>query len=186
MTGVTSGWIPDLIRTTMHSTSDHRGTITEFHRASADCELFPAGVSQINVTRNRRGTVRGLHGEAMAKIVTVVSGEAFGFYADCREHSPTFGAVCSTLLRPGTRIRIPEGVCNGFQAVSTEDLHYLYGFSVEWSQEMPALSFTPYDPGLGLTFPVPLEEALISDRDRDAGRFSDFVARDRAARGAEQ
>lgn len=40
---------------------------------------LPAGPwAQVNLTGPRQGVVRGLHGERMTKLVTVVTGAAFG------------------------------------------------------------------------------------------------------------
>ena len=37
---------------------------------------------QINVTETARGAVRGLHGEAMAKLVAIAAGSATGAYVN--------------------------------------------------------------------------------------------------------
>lgn len=40
------------------------------------------GWKQINLTKTKKGAVRGLHGEAMNKLVTVACGSDFGVYVD--------------------------------------------------------------------------------------------------------
>ena len=50
--------------------TDDRGTVRELYRESSHSEVLPETLSswkQINLTRTKRGAVRGLHGEAMAK-----------------------------------------------------------------------------------------------------------------------
>ncbi|SEP71498.1 dTDP-4-dehydrorhamnose 3,5-epimerase family protein [Butyrivibrio sp. TB] len=54
---------------------------------------FVNGWEQINLTITKKGAVRGLHGEAMNKLVTVAYGYVFGANVDTRTDSKTFGAV---------------------------------------------------------------------------------------------
>ena len=101
--------IDGLLVVSMKQVSDERGTIREFFRESG---LQEAGVDagpwrQINVTQSRQGTIRGLHGEAMTKLVAIVSGEAFGAYVDARPDSSTAGAVATVRLVPGTQVWCP-------------------------------------------------------------------------------
>ena len=65
--------------------TDDRGTVRELFRDSVYSEVLPetiTGWKQINLTRTRKGAVRGLHGEAMSKLVTVAYGSVFGAYVD--------------------------------------------------------------------------------------------------------
>ena len=74
------------------------------------CRGVPGhGWQQINVTESRHGAVRGLHGEAMTKLVSCVAGEAFGVYLDARPDSPSYGAVVTVRLRPGVQVLVPAG-----------------------------------------------------------------------------
>ena len=57
--------------------TDDRGTVRELFRGSIYFEVLPktvTGWKQINLTRTKKGAVRGLHGEAMSKLVTVAYG----------------------------------------------------------------------------------------------------------------
>ena len=75
--------------------TDDRGTVRELFRGSIYFEVLPktvTGWKQINLTRTKKGAVRGLHGEAMSKLVTVAYGSVFGAYVDTRPDSKTFGA----------------------------------------------------------------------------------------------
>src|SRR5258708_38808027 len=80
----------------MKQISDERGIVREFYRQS---DFAAAGLpapeqwSQLNVTESGCGVIRGLHGEAMTKFVSVAAGSAFGVYLDAREGSPTFATV---------------------------------------------------------------------------------------------
>jgi dTDP-4-dehydrorhamnose 3,5-epimerase len=153
--------------------TDDRGTIRELYRDS-DYSSVLTGTEhdwkQINLTRTRRGAVRGLHGEAMSKLVTVASGSAFGVYVDTRSDSPTAGRVVTVELTPGKQVLVPRGVCNGFQATA-DDTEYLYFFDAEWRPGMPGVAVTPLDAALGVAWPIaidPSDHQQISEKDAAA------------------
>ena len=140
--------------------TDDRGTVRELYRESSHSEVLPETLSswkQINLTRTKRGAVRGLHGEAMAKLVTVATGSVFGVYVDTRPDSKTFGAVETVHITPGIQVFVPQGVCNGFQALE-EGTEYLYFFDNEWAPGMSGTALTPLDNELGIEWPIPIEK----------------------------
>jgi dTDP-4-dehydrorhamnose 3,5-epimerase len=156
---------------------DARGTVREFYRQSTwtDAGLPDVGPwNQMNVTETGQGLLRGLHGEAMDKLVGVVAGEAFGAYVDLRRASPTFGAVVTAVLLPGVQVLVPNGVGNGFQAVSTGGCQYFYCFNREWKPGMPGVSVHPLDPALGIGWPLPVAESDLSERDRSLPTFAQY------------
>ena len=63
----------------------------------------------------------------MSKLVTVAKGSAFGVYVDIRNDSTSFGKIVTVDLYPGVQVFVPNGVCNGFQALenNTEYLYFL-------------------------------------------------------------
>lgn len=151
--------IQGLLVIDVRSVTDDRGTVRELYRTgSYSPRLGDAaeGWQQINLTRTRHGAVRGLHGEAMAKLITIARGSAFGVYVDTRQDSPTVGKVVTVDLRPGKQVFVPRGVCNGFQATE-DDTEYLYFFDAEWQPGMSGVAVTPLDPDLGVTWPIPLD-----------------------------
>jgi dTDP-4-dehydrorhamnose 3,5-epimerase len=164
--------------------TDERGTVRELFRASgfAEAGLAAPRWTQLNLTWTARGGVRGLHGEAMTKLVGVAAGEAFGAYLDARPDSPSYGAVVTAPLTVGVQLLVPPGVCNGFQAVSEGGCQYLYCFDAEWVPGMPGVAVTPLDPALGIDWPLPIDPAdpaQISAKDAAAPRFAEL--RDPAA-----
>ncbi|MDQ2838729.1 MAG: dTDP-4-dehydrorhamnose 3,5-epimerase [Actinomycetota bacterium] len=171
--------IDGLVVCTLKQVTDERGTVREFFRASAyDTGAFAgaAGWQQINVTESGYGAIRGMHGEAMVKLVSCVAGRAFGAYLDAREDSPSYGAVVTVPLAPGTQVLVPAGVCNGFQSVSEEGTQYLYCFTDEWRPGMAGTAFNPLDEGLGIDWPVPIDvgdPSRISVKDASAPKFSE-------------
>lgn len=140
------------------SATDDRGTVRELFRGSVYSEVLPdtvMGWKQINLTRTKKGAVRGLHGEAMNKLVTVAYGSVFGAYVDTRPDSKTFGAVKTVHITPGVQVFVPQGVCNGFQAL--EDTEYLYFFDNEWAPGMPGTALCPLDPELEIKWPIDID-----------------------------
>ncbi len=153
------GVIDGLVVLTMKQATDERGTIREFFRASAFAAAgvaSPGTFRQVNVTESNRGAVRGLHAEAMTKLVAVVAGAALGAYVDLRADSPTRGAVETIELVPGTQVLVPNGVANGFQAL-VDGTQYVYCFDGEWQPGMAGLACNPLDPELGIEWPLPVD-----------------------------
>jgi dTDP-4-dehydrorhamnose 3,5-epimerase len=170
--------IEGLLVLTLKQVTDDRGTVREFFRSSVYPELIPGftGWQQINVTETKQGAIRGLHGEAMTKLVSCVSGESFGAYLDARKDSPSYGKVVTVDLRPGTQVLVPAGVCNAFQSVSPEGTQYVYCFTEEWRPGMAGIAFTPLDDALGITWPIEVDinnPAQISAKDANAPKFSE-------------
>jgi len=170
--------VEGLLVLTMKQVTDQRGTVREFFRSSAfaDAGVEVAPWAQVNVTETRRGAVRGMHGEAMTKLVAVAAGRAHGAYVDARPGSPTRGRVVEVPLAPGTQVLVPPGVCNGFQALE-DGTQFLYCFDVEWTPGMPGVACSPLDPDLGITWPLPIDPddpGQVSAKDRSAPRFAEL------------
>ncbi|MBA3605236.1 MAG: dTDP-4-dehydrorhamnose 3,5-epimerase family protein [Acidimicrobiia bacterium] len=173
--------IDGLLVLTMKQVRDERGTVCELFRRSA---FEAAGVAplrqfaQINVTGSGRGVIRGLHAEAMTKLVAVVAGEALGAYVDLRPDSPTRGTVETVELVAGTQVLVPDGVANGFQSLVEATL-YAYCFDDEWQPGMVGLACDPLDPALGIAWPLPIDptdRALLSAKDADLPSLAEVLA----------
>ncbi len=178
--------IDGLVVVTMKQVTDGRGTVREFYRESAflDAGLPSLGPwVQVNVTETRRGAIRGMHGEAMHKLVAVASGRGHGVYVDVRAGSATAGRVVELELVPGAQVLVPPGVCNGFQACS-DAMQYLYCFDQEWRADMDGVAVSPLDPALGVTWPEPFDPDdpdIVSAKDRGAPTLAEVLgAHDRA------
>ncbi len=172
--------IDGLLVITTKQVREERGTVRELYRASSfaaagHLELGPW--VQINLTATTQGGLRGLHAEAMTKLVAVVAGEAFGAYLDLRTGSPSHRVVVTVPLRPGTQVLVPRGVANGFQAVAPGITEYLYCFDAEWAPGMAGQACNPLDPALGIDWPIPIDttdRAQISAKDLAAPRLADL------------
>ena len=175
---VASTAIDGLLAITTKAVTDDRGTVREFFRTSGFAQAgvpVPPKWEQVNMTWTLRGALRGLHGEAMTKLVGIAAGEAYGAYVDARRGSATYGAVVSLPLAVGTQLLVPAGVLNGFQAVT--DCQYVYCFDAEWTPGMAGVACTPLDPALRIAWPLPIDRddpAQISAKDAAAPLFADL------------
>ena len=160
--------------------TDDRGTVRELYRESEHMVILPNSVSnwkQVNLTRTKQGAVRGLHGEAMSKLVTVAVGSVFGVYVDTRPDSKTFGAVETVHITPGIQVFVPQWVCNGFQALE-DNTEYLYFFDNEWVSGMAGTALTPLDSELKIDWPIPIDaenREQISEKDAKAPRLRELI-----------
>lgn len=172
--------IAGLWRIVTKSVTDDRGTVREFFRTSGFAELgvpVPERWSQINLTWTHGGGLRGLHGEAMTKLVGVAAGAAFGVYLDTRTDSATFGRIVTVPLVVGVQVLVPPGVCNGFQATSEGGCQYMYCFDAEWQPGMAGVAVNPLDPALGIDWPLPIDPAnpaQISAKDAASPMFGEL------------
>ncbi|MHB1924455.1 MAG: dTDP-4-dehydrorhamnose 3,5-epimerase family protein [Acidimicrobiales bacterium] len=164
----------------LKAVGDERGVVREFFRASALAEVGLDAVGawrQVNLTTSHRGVVRGLHGEAMTKLVSVAVGSALGAYVDARPGSTSFARTVTVELIPGRAVLVPRGVCNGFQATAPGETAYLYCFDDEWRPDMAGVAVSAFDPDLGIAWPVPVDvndRRLVSAKDAALPRLGEL------------
>jgi dTDP-4-dehydrorhamnose 3,5-epimerase len=86
--------------------------------------------AQSNVSRTRRGVLRGLHFQhpnGQGKLITVLGGAVYDAVVDVRTGSPTFGRWfgCELSAENRRQLWVPAGFAHGFLAL-TEDavVHY--------------------------------------------------------------
>lgn len=121
---------------------------------------------QDNLSRSRRGVLRGLHFQhpgSQGKIVSVIEGEVWDVAVDLRRGSPHFGEHMAVSL-DGERRRqlwIPPGFAHGFCVLSEQALfHYkcTAPYRPDWERGVRW-----DDPELAI--PWPLEGPTVSERD---------------------
>jgi dTDP-4-dehydrorhamnose 3,5-epimerase len=154
---------------------DDRGFFLESYHATKYREGGVSGVFvQDNHSLSSRGTLRGLHGQSpnsQGKLLRVIEGEIFDVAVDVRIGSPAFGKHVAVLLSAENfkQIYIPPGLIHGFAVTSdVAQVEYkctdLYrpeqDFSVRWN-----------DPELAI--PWPIEEPILSVKDRNAPLLSE-------------
>ncbi|QNJ93820.1 sugar nucleotide-binding protein [Mycolicibacterium fluoranthenivorans] len=132
------------------------------------------GPVQNNVSFNDAiGTTRGIHAEPWDKFVSVASGRIFGAWVDLRA-GPSFGAVFAAELDPSRAVFVPRGVGNAFQTLEPNTA-YTYLVNDHYSPEASYTSVNLADETLAIGWPIPLEQAELSAKDRAHPRLGDIV-----------
>ena len=131
---------------------------------------------QDNLSFSQRGVLRGLHfqnPDAQGKLLHVPRGEVFDVAVDIREGSPTFGEWTGVALSEENRrqLWIPEGFAHGFQVRSAHAL-LLYKCTAPYNREAEG-AILWNDPEIGIEWPI--EEPILSERDRNAPRLSELA-----------
>ena len=145
-------------------------------------KMVALGIPDLHVVQNNvsfnaeRGVTRGIHAEPWDKFISVATGSVFGAWVDLREGSDTFGKVFATTLDPSRAIYVPRGVGNSFQALE-DGTAYTYLVDAHWSAELKkTYTFVNLaDPELHIEWPIPLDQAILSDADRRHPFLKDVV-----------
>jgi len=156
---------------------DERGFLVETFREDAWAGLGIEGpFVQHNQSRSAEGTLRGIHFQTspgQAKLVRCPRGSIFDVAVDLRRESPTFGQWEGYVLddTQHRQLYVPVGFGHGFCVLSDEaDVSYLLS-SVYDSATEAGIAWD--DPQVGIEWPV--DEPLLSDRDRSAPKLADVA-----------
>lgn len=147
---------------------DDRGFFRETYRRPLYEEAgIRAEFAQDNHSFSKKGTIRGMHFQrspGQAKLITVMLGRIFDVVVDIRPSSPTFGKWEGIYLdaSEGDQIFVPVGFAHGF-CVMSDCAHVSYKVSAIYDP-LEEFGFRYDDPFVGIVWPI--EEPLISDRDR--------------------
>jgi dTDP-4-dehydrorhamnose 3,5-epimerase len=169
--------IPGLIFFDVTSIGDERGWFQEkYQRAKLVQAGIPADftVVQTNLSYNKqKGVARGFHAEPWDKYISVVSGRVYVAYIDLRP-GDNFGKVATNELDYDKAVFVPKGVANAFQTVE-DDTYYIYSVNDHWSQEnVDKYTFVNLaDPQLNVSWPIPLEQSVMSERDKSHPMLKD-------------
>lgn len=163
--------IPGLIIFDITSVGDERGYFQEKYQHA---KLVAAGLPQdFSVVQNslsynkEKGVTRGFHAEPWDKYISVVTGKVFAAYVDLRK-GESFGKIVTTEITPNKAVFLPQGVANSFQTLEP-DTYYLYSVNAHWSAD----NYDKYcfvnlaDKQLNVQWPIPLDQAIMSDRDKN-------------------
>jgi dTDP-4-dehydrorhamnose 3,5-epimerase len=169
--------IPGLLWFDVTKVGDERGYFQEkFHRAKLQAAGLPKSfeVVQTNVSYNKeRGVTRGFHAEPWDKYIALIAGKVFVAFVDLRK-GDSFGKKMTLELTPERAVFLPNGVGNSYQTLE-EDTYYLYSVNAHWSAELyDRYTFVNLaDPEIGVEWPLPLDKAIMSDRDRNHPMLKD-------------
>lgn len=156
---------------------DERGFFFESYNAE---RYVQEGVDvkfvQDNVSKSKKGTIRGLHyqvGEyAQGKLCQVVRGRVLDVAVDIRHGSPTYGEYAEAELTEDNHIQIwiPPGFAHGFSVLSDEAV-FLYKCTAYYNKDSER-SIMYNDPDLGIDWRVEAEN--ISEKDMQGVAFKDI------------
>jgi dTDP-4-dehydrorhamnose 3,5-epimerase len=175
---VTPTALPEVLLIEPEVHGDQRGFFVELWRRDS---YALAGIDvdfvQDNMSRSKRGTLRGLHYQlrrTQGKLVRVVAGEVFDVAVDVRRSSPTFGRWAGVALSSVRQqcLWVPAGYAHGFLVLS-ESADFLYKCTDFYDPESER-SVRWNDPALGVEWPLASGiEPLLSARDASAPLLAD-------------
>lgn len=169
MKAVPYGGIDGLLLVEGRAFPDDRGFFMESFRADQWAALGLPPLVQDNLSRSRRGVVRGLHFQVppapIGKLVRCARGRIFDVAVDVRRGSPTFGRHAAVELSDeGNRMFwVPAGFAHGFCALS-DWADVTYKVTGYWSAAVDA-GVRWNDPALGIAWPFRPEEAVVTPKD---------------------
>ena len=155
---------------------DERGFFVETYRESVLEELGLAErFVQENHSRSTYGVIRGMHFQVdppVGKLVRCARGAIVDVVVDIRPGSQTFGRweACELDDDRMQALYVPPGFAHGFCVVS-EVADVLYKQTGYWRAGADR-GFTPVDPEVGIEWPLPAQDRILSQRDRDAPPLS--------------
>ena len=134
---------------------------------------------QDNESKSKYGVLRGLHYQlppyTQAKLVRVVKGRVLDVAVDIRKGSPTFGKYVAVELSEENKLQffLPKGFAHGF-AVLSEEAIFQYKCDEYYAPDYEgAICFD--DPDLGIDWRLPLEDIILSEKDKKHPRLRDAV-----------
>ncbi|MEE1654777.1 dTDP-4-dehydrorhamnose 3,5-epimerase [Microvirga sp. CF3062] len=172
--------LPDVKIIRTKNFADLRGYFVETYSKQA---FAAAGIEDEFVQDNlshsiKAGTVRGLHFQtppfAQAKLVRVGRGRILDVALDLRRSSSTYGQHIKIEISSddGLQILIPVGFAHGFCTLESKtEVHYKvtapysadHGHGIAWN-----------DPALGISWPVDIRSAVLSDKDMRNPLFAEL------------
>jgi dTDP-4-dehydrorhamnose 3,5-epimerase len=176
---IESGALNGVVVLAPHVFQDERGFFLEVFRADQFEKLgLPSRFVQENHSRSKKNVLRGLHFQwdpPMGKLMRVTCGTAFLVAVDIRKGSPTLGRWFGMEASADDKKQVwaPAGFARGFCALSDwVEIQYLCTGVYNNKGESGILW---NDPALGVTWPVPIEEAILSDKDRKAQTLAQWL-----------
>lgn len=173
---VTESSIPGLFTVDLAVHGDARGWFKENYQAE---KMEALGLPHFTVVQNNfsynveAGVTRGLHAEPWEKFVSLANGRVFCAWVDLRK-GDSFGQVFTTELNPGKAVFVPRGVANSYQTLE-ENITYTYLVNDHWSPDAQYAAVSIYDESLGINWPISLDEAIVSDKDKNNPMLADVT-----------
>ena len=168
------------ITPTVHG--DDRGAFFEWFTDSGVGEMtgHRFDLRQANCSMSAAGVLRGLHfaqlPPSQAKYMTCVRGSIFDVVVDIRVGSPTYGRWDGVLLDDVNcrSVYLSEGLAHGVLALQ-DDSTVMYLCSAPYAPQREH-TIAATDPAIGIEWPLPAEELLLSGRDAVAPSLAEVRA----------
>jgi dTDP-4-dehydrorhamnose 3,5-epimerase len=133
---------------------------------------------QDNESKSGKNVLRGLHFQVppyqQGKLVRVIKGAVLDVAVDLRKSSPTYGEWASIELSEKNKWMywIPAGFAHGFLTLE-ENTVFFYKCTQVYHKESEA-GIIWNDHSLNIKWGI--ENPMVSEKDKTAGKFSDFVS----------
>lgn len=165
---ITPTEIPGLLLIDITKVEDERGYFQEkFQKDKLVALGLPKDFTPVqqNLSFNKEvGATRGMHAEPWEKFVSVISGKVFVAYVDLRP-GDTYGKVVTLDIDDTKAVFIPRGVANSYQTI-LPNTYYSYLVNEHWSPGAKYFSVNLADPDLNISWPISLDKAIISQKDK--------------------
>ncbi len=158
---------------------DARGYFFEsFSQSEFEEKVRPINFVQDNESMSSYGVMRGLHFQrppfTQSKLVRCVKGKVLDVAVDIRKGSPTFGLHVAVELTEDNHRQffVPRGFAHGFSVLS-ETAVFQYKCDEFYHPEADSgIAIT--DDSLGIDWRIPVEKAILSEKDTKHARLADF------------
>lgn len=158
---------------------DARGYFFEsFSQREFEEKVRPINFVQDNESMSIYGVMRGLHFQAppftQSKLVRCVKGAVLDVAVDIRKGSPTYGQHVAVELTEDNHRQffVPRGFAHGF-AVLSETAVFQYKCDNFYAPQADG-GISIKDDSLGIDWRIPVESALLSEKDTKHALLMDF------------
>lgn len=174
--------IPEVKLVTPPRFRDPRGFFSETwnQQRFADAGIGPGFMQDNHAYSQGIGVLRGLHCQigpnAQGKLVRCIRGAIFDVAVDIRRGSPTFGQWVGAEISAEnwTQIWVPVGFLHAYCTL-TEETEVIYKVTAPYDK--PAERGVIWnDPDIGIKWPIPLDNVILSDKDKVLPRLRDCEA----------
>ena len=159
--------------------NDARGYFFEsFSQREFEEKVHKVNFVQDNESMSSYGVMRGLHFQrppyAQSKLVRCVKGRVLDVAVDIRKGSPTYGKYVAVELTEDNHRQffIPRGFAHGFVVLSQTAVFQYKCDNFYAPQADGGISIT--DESLGIDWQIPMEQALLSEKDTHHLCLRDF------------
>lgn len=145
---------------------DDRGWFQELYSTARAFPHLVGQERQVNLSRSKKGVVRGIHVAPFAKLCTCVHGQVYDVIVDMRENSKTYLKWFGFWLDSHSQrqIFVPAGCGHGFFSAEDDSL-FLYLQDGAYGAKEKQVNWK--DPKIGIVWP-PSIEYILSEKDKHA------------------